>query len=356
MACQFMKRKSTEDDPAHGYIQMIEDSSNGIQTLIGDILDYSKLDQGSVTLHETEFDLLPLLESVTGSTRLLASKKNVEVKLELCSDLPDRVSGDPGRIRQILGNLLSNAVKFTQEGYVELRARAQGKNCYFEIADTGIGIAEDALERIFQPYQQADSTILGKFGGTGLGLNICDFLVKKMGGQIEVESTLGEGSLFRFHIELPGVVKEDRMLGDVPWNQLQVWLLADSCPDRWLSEAHTLGLRLQHFKTSQEVAERAVLGNPDVMLFSLENGGFLELGRILNCFTKKTPRTIATTSLGQRGDGARCKALGVNGYLTTPFCFEEVKQLVQLVIHSDRNELVTKHTLKEQGHFEQTAC
>lgn len=347
MACQFVKRKSNEEQTLR-YIQMIEDSSAGIQTLIGDILDYSKLKQGPVSLHTTQFNLPTLLESVLDQTRILVRDKEVEVRAVFDPDIPQTVSGDPGRLRQILGNLLSNAVKFTQKGHVELRARENEGLCHFEVADTGIGIPENSLKKIFQPYKQADPSIMSKFGGTGLGLNICKHLIESMGGRIEVRSRLGEGSLFSFFIELPSVERSDKALTEISWKRKQVWHLGEYCPKLWMEEFKTQEVSMMSFTSTQELAERAVLSTPDLLVFALEKGGFDELERALKYFPKKTPRVLVTTSIGQRGDGARCKALGVNGYLSTPFTFEELKAASELILQAEPGELVTKHTLNER--------
>lgn len=348
MACQFIRRESQEDENLQ-YIQMVEESSNEIQTLIGDILDYSKLNQGSVSLHVTQFDLPALLRSVLDATRLLVKGKDIDVQGEFCPGLPGTVSGDPGRLRQILGNLLGNAVKFTEKGQVELRARLIDGTCYFEVSDTGIGIAPSALEHIFRPYRQADSSIIGRYGGTGLGLNICKLLVERMGGQIDVRSEQGLGSLFYFHIELPEVKREQMDLETLQWDQLQLWQVGESSPEAWVHPFEELGVTIRSFGTGHEVAQRALLSNPDLLVFNLENGGFGELRRILDCFPKKTPRVIVVTTLGQRGDGARCKSLGVGGYLTTPFGFDDLRMTIQLVMRAEPGELITKHTLKEQA-------
>lgn len=347
MACQFVKRKSNEEQTLR-YIQMIEDSSAGIQTLIGDILDYSKLKQGSVSLNTTQFNLPTLLESVLDQTRLLVRDKEVTVKSLIDADIPHTVSGDPGRLRQILGNLLSNAVKFTEKGHVELRSREEEGRCYFEVADTGIGIAENSLKKIFQPYKQADSSIMSRFGGTGLGLNICKHLVESMGGRIEVRSRLGEGSLFSFYINLPSVQRPAKPVTEISWKRKQVWHLGESCPKTWTDALRAEEVSMLSFSSTQQLAERALLSTPDLLIFTLEKGGFDELERALKFFPKRTPRILVTTSIGQRGDGARCKALGVNGYLSSPFSVQELKAASELVLQAEPGELVTKHTLNER--------
>jgi len=128
-----------------------------------------------------------------------------------------------------------------------------------------------------------------------------------------------------------------------------VWTVTQKCPDSWAAQAQELGIRFQRFTDPASVAERACLSNPDVLIFDLEHGGFLELNRLMNSFTKQTPKVIVTTNMGQRGDGARCKAMGVRGYLTPPYGFTELKAFIQLICQSDSDELVTKHTLKERG-------
>jgi len=355
MACQFVKRKSNEEQTLR-YIQMIEDSSAGIQTLIGDILDYSKLKQGSVSLNTSQFNLPTLLESVLDQTRILVRDKEVEVRSSLDPDIPHTVSGDPGRLRQILGNLLSNAVKFTEKGHVELRAREKDGQCHFEVADTGIGISENSLGKIFQPYKQADPTIMSRFGGTGLGLNICKHLVESMGGRVKVRSRLGEGSLFSFYIDLPSVERSAKTVAEISWKRKQVWHLGGHCPKAWMDGFKAQEVNTLSFTSTQQLAERAVLSTPDLLVFDLEKGGFDELERALNFFPKRTPRVLVTTSIGQRGDGARCKALGVNGYLSAPFTFEELKAVSELILQVEPGELVTKHTLNERDGVAGDTC
>ncbi|MCA9778912.1 MAG: hypothetical protein KC800_19425, partial [Candidatus Eremiobacteraeota bacterium] len=183
----------------------------------------------------------------------------------------------------------------------------------------------------------------------GLGLNICKQLVERMGGKIDVRSRLGEGSLFSFHIQLPSVEQSTKPMAEISWRRKQVWHLGEYCPKQWLDEFRRHEVNMQSFTSSHDLAQRALLGNPDLLVFSLEKGGFDELERTLKFFPKQTPRILVTTSIGQRGDGARCKALGVGGYLSTPFTFDELKAASELVLQAEPGELITKHTLNERG-------
>src|SRR5262249_52762107 len=138
----------------------------------------------------------------------IANEKHIDFDCRVAADVPRLLAGDPGRIRQVLMNLVANALKFTVEGSVrvkiERRDQREGEvELELSVLDTGIGIAPDAVARLFQPYEQADAGIAGRFGGTGLGLSISQKLVRAMGGEMGVESTLGEGSRFWARITLP---------------------------------------------------------------------------------------------------------------------------------------------------------
>ena len=348
MACQLVKRAGSDESKRLKHIAMIEESSMTIQTLIGDILDYSKLDHGTVALNVTTFDLPSLLHNVIESIRLLANKKDLALELSLGAKLPKMVTGDPGRLRQILGNLLSNSVKFTESGSVKVKVWSEGDFVHFQVIDTGIGIRPEALEKIFQPYQQADSSIISRFGGTGLGLNICQMLARKMGGDVSVSSAFGRGSCFSFHVKLPEVAERELTTPLVDWKRIKVWLMGTKSSNHWVEQSGALGLQLELFDDNQAAVEKARSQGPDVLFFDLERGGFIELMRLLTQFPQNPPKVIVTTSAGQRGDGARCKALGVSGYLTSPFSFYEVQEFIQLVLQPKNDELITRHTLKER--------
>ena len=191
---------------------------------------------------------------------------------------------------------------------------------------------------------------MGRFGGTGLGLNICKQLVERMGGAIDVRSRTGEGSLFSFHIHLPSVERTTELATRIDWEARQVWHLGEVGPKTWEAKYKEQEVNLLRFTSAYQLAQRAVLGTPDLLVFDLEKGGFDELERSLAYFPKKLPRILVTTSVGQRGDAARCKALGVGGYLSSPFSFEEMRAVSELILQGKAGELITKHTLKERGH------
>ncbi|HZV54339.1 MAG TPA: PAS domain S-box protein [Rhodocyclaceae bacterium] len=170
-------------------------------TIINDILDFSKIEAGKLDIEAVPFDPARLVDEAIRSVQVLVSKKSVELKVEQ-TDLPAGCLGDPVRISQVLLNLLSNAIKFTERGEVCLAALWEGEALVFAVRDTGIGIPSETQGRLFQPFQQADSSVTRKYGGTGLGLVISRRLAELMGGTLAVESTPGQGSTFTLRLPL----------------------------------------------------------------------------------------------------------------------------------------------------------
>ncbi len=184
----------------------IRSSAAALLTIINDILDFSKIEAGKLDIEKVAFSLVETVEGVGELLIPRAEDKGVELIVDLDPSIPDALTGDPTRLRQVALNLAGNAVKFTEEGRVSIVVRAAGAPAdgtlvlRFEIRDTGIGLSPEQQSRLFQPFQQADSSTSRKFGGTGLGLSISLKLVEMMGGRIGVESELGKGSTFWFEI------------------------------------------------------------------------------------------------------------------------------------------------------------
>jgi two-component system sensor histidine kinase RpfC len=185
----------------------VKGAAQSLLSLIDGILDLSRIDAGHMPTRQVEFDLADMLSDVRGMVAAQARAKGIRVALHMTTRTPTLLKGDQRHLHEILLNLLSNAVKFTDAGSVTLAVDAtQGFNGRLrlrcEVSDTGIGIAPDALGRIFESFTQADETIIDRFGGTGLGLAICQRLVKLLGGEIGVQSELGLGSTFWFWVEM----------------------------------------------------------------------------------------------------------------------------------------------------------
>jgi len=185
------------------FVSTIRNSGEALLNIINDILDFSKIEAGKMDLETIPIDLLDLVEDVIDLLSFEARRKNLDLLLDFHSEVNPQRIGDPTRIRQILVNLTSNAIKFTQEGFVKITVRNSEKEgfLHFSVKDTGIGVDDEKLQLLFQPFIQADDSTSRKFGGTGLGLSITKILVDLMGGRIWVDSKLGEGSDFQFEIE-----------------------------------------------------------------------------------------------------------------------------------------------------------
>jgi PAS domain S-box-containing protein len=187
------------------YVEIVRSSGESLLALINDILDFSKIEAGRLELESVDFDVQGVIEDTIDAVALRAAEGGLELLVDIDPATPRMFRGDPLRLRQVLLNLVSNAIKFTERGEVSLSLNTSGAhggktNLLFEIRDTGIGIPPDRVNTLFAPFIQADTSTTRRFGGTGLGLSISKRLAEAMGGSIEVESTPGEGSVFRFGV------------------------------------------------------------------------------------------------------------------------------------------------------------
>ncbi len=204
------------------YLDKAAYSSQILMTVINDILDFSKIEAGKLEIEEVSFSLHSLFDNLIAVIALRAQEKNLSVKLNVESSLPPQVIGDPLRIAQVLMNLGTNAVKFTEQGEItivfrgKLNDKGNQLNLIIEVQDSGIGMSDQQLSRIFQPFTQADGSTNRRYGGTGLGLTIVKQLTELMKGRLEVESTPGKGSLFRVLIPLRAFQNQTGILDELP--------------------------------------------------------------------------------------------------------------------------------------------
>ncbi len=191
-------------------VEIIQSSGEVLLSILNDVLDFSKIEAGKLELEETPFDLVKIVADVQAAFSAVAENKGVVLGLGLeRAPVGDLRMGDPTRVRQIVSNLVSNALKFTAAGEVQIVVSCLDEGVVLSVRDTGIGIPEDKLSKLFGQFEQVDASTTRRFGGTGLGLSICHELCRLMGGRIVVESRFGTGSTFTVHLPLPQVAARE---------------------------------------------------------------------------------------------------------------------------------------------------
>jgi signal transduction histidine kinase/CheY-like chemotaxis protein/HPt (histidine-containing phosphotransfer) domain-containing protein len=233
------------------FVTTIRQSGDALLTVINDILDFSKIEAGKLTIELVDFDLRALVEETTAVLAEQAQRKGLELGCLMAPEVPPRVAGDPGRLRQVLLNLLSNAVKFTERGEVVVRVESGGRDqgsakIRFSVTDTGDGIPPETQARLFQPFMQGDSSIARRHGGTGLGLTISKRLAELMGGQIGFESAVNRGSTFWFALPLT-IANGSREEHSLDFSQLRVLVVDDNATNRRILESQLtkMGTRVE---------------------------------------------------------------------------------------------------------------
>jgi PAS domain S-box-containing protein len=352
------------------YLNSVRESADTLLTLINDILDFSKIEAGRLSLDLSEFDVQDTLSNTMRALATRADQKGLELTWETLPDLPARLVGDPGRLRQILLNLVGNGIKFTERGEVNLRVQIQSQGedwtiLHFCVSDTGIGIPREKQQRVFEAFMQADSSTTRKYGGTGLGLAISSRLVKLMEGQIWLESEANKGSKFHFTAKL-GLVKGPQLqpvpLSEVSLQGTQVLVIDDNATNRrildamlkcWsmqptLAEGGREGLVVMH--QAKDVGRTFPLIILDAQMPGMD--GFMVVEKLKKDPTLAGCAIMMLTSAGQRGDAARCRELGIAAYLVKPIRQSELLEAILLVLgqparRKDHPDLVTRHTIRE---------
>jgi len=309
-------------------------SADALLRLINDILDFSKIEAGKLDLEDSTFDLRELVEDVAALLAPQAHAKGLEFLCDLPAEVPARAVGDAGRLRQVLMNLIGNAVKFTERGEVVLKVNLESAGEHtlrisFEVRDTGIGISDQALERIFQPFTQADEAMSRRFGGTGLGLSISRQLIELMGGELHVESQPGVGTVFRCRVQLrpgkasviPVVVAPARVL-----NGRRILVVEDNATNRRILEQQldVLGVKSEFASDGEAglalLRSRAAEGLPfEAAILDMRLPGLsgLEVAQA----AKADPLLAATRLLmlsSADGEGRHARNAGIDAYIRKP--------------------------------------
>jgi two-component system, sensor histidine kinase and response regulator len=317
------------------FARTVSGSAESLLTILNDVLDFSKIEAGKLSLAEEDFDLRQVIEDTLELLAENAHTKGLELAGLLLPNSPTRLRGDAGRIRQVLTNLVGNAVKFTESGEVVVHVSEECKDAHhatmrFEILDTGIGIARETQERLFQAFTQADGSTTRKYGGTGLGLAICKRLVEMMQGQIGVESEPGRGSLFWFTVKLKHPV------WPISLNQRRPDSLAD-LKVLVVDDSHANGRVLHYQLTALNMRDEYASSGEEAlhMLRTAASAGIpyclaildmqmpemdgLELARVMQSDpTLSRTRKIMLTSLGLRLENRIMQEAGISECLCKP--------------------------------------
>lgn len=318
-------------DEQKQFAKIVRESAESLLTIINDILDFSKIEAGKIELESIEFSISSILESCAELLSSTARRKKLELITEIDPSIPEVLSGDPVRIRQILLNLASNAIKFTEHGEVTLRAvqttREAGRtNVKIEVSDTGIGISEEARRLLFQPFVQADGSTTRRYGGTGLGLSICKNLVELMGGEIGVSSSVGHGSTFWFTVPFMHKFEQPEEVADL--STANVLVVDEGQATRIILENYLTSamVRTTFATTHAEVIEKLNRAFRDtepfnIILINLANESIdaFELARyILESPTLAQAKIVFLTSFDEREKINSALAMGVSACLTKP--------------------------------------
>ena len=316
------------------YLGTIRDSADALLTLINDLLDFSKIEARKFELDKRDFNLRDTLEDTVRLLAPRAHQKELELGCHIQVDLPDRVFGDPIRLRQIVINLVGNAIKFTDKGEVMLHVERQSQSesaldLHFFVSDTGIGIPEDKQQTIFEAFEQADSSTTRKYGGTGLGLSISAALVKLMGGTMWVESKVRQGSKFHFTVvlemkksESEPLTKEVYKLVDLP-----ILVVDDNASNRRILREILTNWHMKPSLASSGAEALSALRKADsknsfdLVLLDVhmpDMDGFAVAEQIRNSYKQQGLKVILLTSASRPSDVARCRELGISDYLSKP--------------------------------------
>ena len=321
----------------HEHLSLVKTSADSLLGIINDILDFSKIEAGRMDLESMPFEVQSVLSELLRPHKPQADARGLSLVLDVQADVPARVIGDPLRLGQVLTNLIGNALKFTERGSVRLQVRTYqagaGKaGLRFEVIDTGIGIEPVKLQGIFEAFSQADSSITRRYGGTGLGLTISRRLALAMGGDLRVDSALGQGSTFTLEVPLSLAplhltpVQAELPLGASAAGALHVLLVEDNVINQKLAVA-LLG-QAGHVVTVASDGEEGVArwrgGHFDAILMDVQMPVLdgLQATRRIRDDERDTDRhtwIIAMTANAMAGDRERCIAAGMDDYLAKPF-------------------------------------
>jgi PAS domain S-box-containing protein len=352
------------DPQQREYLEIIQISADALLRIVGDVLDFSKIEAQKMTLDPVDFDLRAKLAEMVRPTAATARAKGLEFDLSIADDVPRGLRADVDRLRQILVNLLGNAVKFTPAGTISLEVTCHRGDdtpmLEFAVRDSGIGVPEEKLRTIFDPFTQVDGSTTRRFGGTGLGLAICAQLAELMGGRVWAESRPNEGSCFRLALPLTATERAARTgefqilpalqvasvdLAPADGRSLRVLVAEDNAINQLVVQRMLEG-RGHAVKVTEDglaAVEAYSEGDYDVVLMDVQMprmDGYEAASEIRRAERSRSVSRgriehlpiIALTAHAMTGDGERCRAAGMDGYLTKPLRAADLHQALEALV------------------------
>ena len=339
-------------------IKEIKNASESLLRVINDILDISKVEAGKLSLEKIEFSLHKTVQDVVNLFLPKAQEKKLTITVNIDKDVSENVIGDSTRLKQILSNLLGNAVKFTTNGMIDIKVYRKNEEnfTYFEVLDTGIGIDEMVLEKLFSPFIQEDSTTTRKFGGTGLGLAISKELVHMMSGEIWVESKKDIGSKFIFYIELEKRAEKNEKTKNeniiekpIGFNMERVLVVDDNSANRMVVSKilRNNNLYCDTVSNGKEAYSAFITNEYDIILMDCqmpELDGY-EATKYIREVQKKHIPIIAMTANAMSGDKEKCIASGMDDYISKPIDYKLLMILIskylerEVIISMEENDI-----------------
>jgi CheY-like chemotaxis protein len=337
------------------YLETVKLSADALLNVISDILDFSKIEAGKIELEEIVFSLTDCIEGALKTMRFRANEKGLVLGCDIGAEVPHAVRGDPGRLRQVLLNLVGNAIKFTDEGAVGLKVVADdieenASILHFIVSDSGIGIAPEKFDMIFDSFNQADASTTRHYGGTGLGLTISRYLARMMSGRLWVESELGVGSRFHFTVRLitekntasatetapVPLVTRNSLWGEGGFRRSLHVLLAEDNRVNQKVAIRLLEKRGHHAvlaANGKEALEALAQASFDLVLMDVHMPAMDGIAATIAIREKEKSTglhqpVIAMTALGTKGDRDRCLAAGMDGYLSKPIDLQQLDDVL----------------------------
>ncbi len=331
-------------------------SSATLQRILNDILDYTQLCAYEVAIEAKTFSPPIVVKEVIEAFRSNAQAKGLSLFSMISESVPDSVVGDETRLRQVLSNIVGNAIKFTEEGRVGVFVSSEGtapeeaEELHFEVMDTGMGMSEDQIERLFQPFGQANASISRKYGGSGLGLLICKNLIERMGGSIQVESEEGHGSAFQFQIaaitkesvapsEKISIYPRDANVANKVTTKGKALLAEDNDVNQFVGKMtlERLGYEVDVASDGKQAIQAAQANDYDLICMDVtmpDIDGLEATRRIRNLQKPSSEATIiAMTGHAFSEDRKRCLSAGMDGFLSKPFELAQLKDILENTSH-----------------------